>query len=221
MAKKKIELQPGDIFSFPINATEFAYGRILIDVYNQGLKKGLLDKFSALYFTNNTVFVEIYKEITTDRDLVPENLSVLIPGIYTANGFLKAGLWKIHGNEEVDPTTLDFPEFLTHDGAFKSTFTRGELRVEIPLPSEKTAAIKVFNKQTAGVLFGSIVLYQLGRKSEINYPNVEDVDFFHIGKRDLRFSEYRDEILALVPDEYKGPYYETSKALGFDLKRLF
>ncbi|MCR9174114.1 MAG: hypothetical protein NXI10_16560 [bacterium] len=42
-----------------------------------------------------------------------------------------------------------------------------------------------------------------------------------IAHNDLRYSEQRERIQSLLPEEFKKPYYEMAKEKGFDLARLY
>lgn len=218
---KDLYCQPGDLFSFPLNNKEFAYGRVVLDVYNQGIKKKLIDKNSALYFTDNIILVEIYKQISDKKEKVPDHLQTLIPGIFTGNGFLKAKLWPIIGNDPIDPTKVDFPESLSHNGYAKSIFTKGELLIESDIPYEKTEEINIYPTTVATILISEIVLYMLGRKSEINNPIDPNIESRDPAKYDIRFSPYKEWVHAQVKEDMHQSYYETAKAKGFDLKRFY
>ncbi|MEZ4875166.1 MAG: Imm26 family immunity protein [Flavobacteriaceae bacterium] len=215
-----INYKPGDIFSFPIHSEEFGFGRILLDVYAQGIKPSKIDKQSPIYFTDNTILVELYKNTHKDPEKLPNDLEPLVSGIFTSNGFIVSNDWNIIDFNVVQPTTIDFPEFVAQKGAFSSIFIKGELKQEIELPFVKMNEIAIKPKSFPGIMFGPLMLYNLGRKEEIQLPNINarSIDLAHL---DVRFSPSREEIHSLLPIEFNNPYDELSKMKGFDIKRFY
>lgn len=218
MSRKNYKV--GDIFSFPISNEEFGFGRILFDPYEQGILRKIIDKTSALYFTDKIIFVEIYKDTSTEKGKVPNEFEILIPGIFTGNGFVNKNIWHIYKNIKVNPYEIDFPEFISYGGLEKSVFTKGEIRHEIPLSFKEAEDLNLAPASKPGLIFGELVLYNTGRKDEIKDPNL-DVELRNKSKLDLRFSEFKKDIYKLIDNNIIEDYHSYSKENGFDIERFY
>lgn len=209
----------GDIFTLEIAPNEFAFGRVLLDVYKQGVEKGLIGINDSLALgERETIFVEFYKETANKKELDTENPEILIPGLFTLNLDLVDYEWEVIGHKPVDPATLDFPESLTLDGAFKGAFVKGELYAEVVISAEEIQQIDIYPHLESLMAIPEIIMYALGRADEIPEDRRAARD---LKNNDLRFSDYRDKIHALLPAEFKKPYYELAKEKGFDLARFY
>jgi hypothetical protein len=221
MSTKTRKYKPGDIFNFEINKKEFGFGRVILDVYPQCVKTGLIDKHSLLLFGNEeSIFIELFKQTSSNPLFEIDTNAVLVPGLFPSNFALVDYFWQVVGYEPVDFTKIDFPEFLTHDGATHGKFIKGEISITIEVPYEEVEAINIYANELAVISIPDVVLFGLGRFDEMESDQALSY-FVDMSKNDIRFSDVKEKIHAKLPDIFKGAYYEVSKALGYDLKRFF
>ena len=218
MAREQ-KFKAGDIFAVEIAPNEYAFGRVLLDVYKQCVKKGHIGINHSLALGNRkTIFIEFYREVFNEKRFDVENPELLIPGIFTLNLCLLDFEWEVVGHKPVDPVKVDFPESLSIDGAFKGKFIKGELYAEVAITVEEIEQIRIYPSLESLMAIPEYILYSLRRQDEINEERRQFRDLKNI---DLRFSEYRDKIYALLPLEFHKPYYELAKERGFDLARFY
>lgn len=211
----------GDIFNIEISDKDYAFGRVILDIIPQCLNSGLIDDQSLLLNGNDaSIFIEIFKQTSSDSDFEVDTSQILVPGLFTSNFDLEDNYWKIIRNEPIDYTKIDFPEFLTHEGALTGKFIKGELSTVIDIPYEEVENLGIFANEFAIFSIPEIVLFALGRFDEME-TNPSAHHLVDMSKNDLRFSDMKEKIHAKLPAEFKGEYYEISKALDFDLKRFF
>jgi hypothetical protein len=217
--EKEQSFKAGDIFSVEIAPNEYAFGRVLLDVYKQCVEKGYIGiNHSLAVGDRKTIFIEFYREVFNEKRFDVENPEVLIPGIFTLNLCLLDFEWEVVGHKPVDPVKVDFPESLTIDGAFKGKFIKGELDAQVIITAEEIEQIGIYPSLESLMAIPEFILYSLGRQDEIKEERRQLRDLKNI---DLRFSDYRDKIYALLPSEFNKPYYELAKEKGFDLARFY
>jgi hypothetical protein len=219
--QKNQEYKNGDVFAFEITPKEYGFGRVLLDIYNQAMNPGLIDSQSTLDLgRDDTILVELYSNTGSINELNIDNLETLTPSVLTSSVLIKCADWKICGHKEVDVEKIDFPEFITEGGFDNSDFIKGELKVNIPLEIEVAEELELYLGDIAAFSIPYIVLMALNRADEIDdYEG--DFSRLELKNYDLRYSQKRNEILALLPDEYKGSYFEVSKNHSFDLSRFY
>jgi hypothetical protein len=221
MSTSKQSYKSGDIFNFEIADNEYGFGRVILDIYPQCLKPGLIDQQSLLLNGNEeSIFIELFEKTSTNPELEIDTKKVLVPGLFTSNFEIEDNYWKVIGNEPIDPTKIDFPEFLTHEGASQGKFIKGELSTIIDISYEDVEAIKIYANEFAVFSIPDIVLFALGRKDEME-TNSDAHHMVDMSKNDLRFSKHKAKVYDKLPADFKGKYYDVSKALGYDLKRFF
>ena len=165
MSTSKQSYKSGDIFNFEIADNEYGFGRVILDIYPQCLKPGLIDQQSLLLNGNEeSIFIELFEKTSTNPELEIDTKKVLVPGLFTSNFEIEDNYWKVIGNEPIDPTKIDFPEFLTHEGASQGKFIKGELSTIIDISYEDVEAIKIYANEFAVFSIPDIVLFALGRK---------------------------------------------------------
>lgn len=201
----KVNYRDGDIFSFPIGNNKFAFGRVVLDMFRQGVEKKVLNKSSHLYMGEGIILVEVYQEIEDNVEDKPNKLNVKAPGIYIADGFLKGGLWKILDNKPIDYTKIMIPEFLSHSGAFNSVFDMGEIRINVPIPFKKTEEFNLYPTIHPGLSLDEFL----------------DPKNKRLSKYDVKYSKHKDWIYSHLDIDKNKSYYELSKQKGFDLARFY
>jgi Immunity protein 26 len=216
MAKK---FKAGDIFALELPSGEYMTGRVLLDVKNQCIRPKLLQSGSPLGFFNGYVLTEIYRQ--TFSKPTAERSEILIPGIWTDSGSLKRGRWNIIGYEEIDPTKVEFPEAFILRGSRTILFLRGEIKTPIEMTHEEYDQLRVRNSMNASGCLGEICLYYLGRKDEINDPDLVDVELRSLKHDDLRFNEFRSEAYRRLGEDENISYFEMSLKHGYDIRRFY
>jgi Immunity protein 26 len=222
--KKKKEYQSfkaGDIFRFPVSPTEFGFGRVLLLINDQCFKPGLIDWQSKIYFQlEDTIYIELFSNISTHKTIDPEVLEVGIPGFFTSNVSIEEFDWIVVDSKEIDPTQVDFPEFLSADGSRHGQFIKGEVTERLEIDWDRIREIDLARTIIPSMIVPELVLFLHGRYEEMRLTkgkySARDMQF-----EDLRFSKYREEIYALLPEEFNQPYYDLAKSRGFDLKRFY
>ncbi len=217
----KQKYKVGDIFAIEIASGEYAYGRILLDIYGSHKKKSILEDDSYLHVGfDDTVLVEIYKETGLEHKLFNTLPEVLISSLFVTAADIKLTYWKIIGHKDVDPTKIDFPEFVIHNGALGGRFIKGEISTAFDMEWADITKIKVPISTPPSINIPQMILNALGRTEEIDFPK-DKRSFLELGTFDLRYSENKKEVYALLPDEFKKNYYEMARDKGFDLIRLY
>jgi Immunity protein 26 len=216
MAKR---FKAGDIFALELPTGEFMTGRVLLDVKHQCIRPKLLSSDSILGFFNGYVLTEIYKQ--TFSNPTAERSEVLIPGVWTDSGSLKDGQWQIIGHEEVDPKKVEFPEAFILQGSRTILFLKGEIELPIEMTYEEYEQLRVRNSRGASGNLGETCLYYLGRKDEINDPDLVDVELRSLKHSDLRFNEFRSEAYRRLGEDEHISYFEMSLKHGYDIRRFY
>jgi hypothetical protein len=145
----------------------------------------------------------------------------LIPAILISAGCIEEGTWEIVGFEEVDPRSVEFPEGLSSEKAVKGALMKGECRVLFEIEFSELEKIDLPPKGNVCRVLPEIVLFQLGRKDEINNPRLTDKEIRNPANFDLRFSTHRKKIFELAGLDPNETYYELSKRMGFDIGRFY
>ncbi len=223
MAKKEItqKYKAGDIFTFELVPGEYAFGRLILDLYRQCWKPGKAEKHGVLGVPDrDSVFFELFRQTSTSKVFDSNNRDVLIPGIFAPNYDLEDFTWEVIHHIPIEPEKVDFPEFLTVDGASHGQFIKGEISYLVKIPGEEVEAIDIYPSSKALVTIPEFVLCALGRADEVLEHRRE---IRALENNDLRYSVHRKRIYDLLPEEFNQgkTYYELAKAKGYDLKRLY
>ena len=224
MAKKEENLQAykaGDIFAFELVPGEYAFGRLILDLDRQCYKTGKAEKHGVLGVADrDAVFFELFQQTSPDKVFNTNEMDVLIPGMYAGNYSLEDFEWEVVAHVPIDPEKVDFPEFLTIEGAFSGKFIKGELSHVIEIPMEEVERIGIYPSMKALIAIPEYVLYALGRIEEIREDRRSIRD---MKDEDIRYSEHRKRVYDLLPAEYNQDksYYELAKEKGFDLQRFY
>jgi len=205
----------GDMFAIVLPNGRYVCGRIMLDIDKQCVKPQLLPPGSPLQFFGKAVLVDVYRETTPEPTVVRSN--ALINGIFVDPRALQKGDWPIVGHEEVDPTTVEFPEGLIGVEG-RAAFRRGEISLHLPLRSADVRRIGVYNALLNPVNIPDTVLYYLGLKGLINLSNPEAAS---LKRNDLRFSDHRAEVYHLLGEDPSQSYDEMSTRLGLNLSRFY
>ncbi len=211
MAKYKT----GDLFAIPLGDGTFVTGRILLDVKQQCVKPKRIDDASPLSFHNGALLVEIYRAVSEQPSA--ERSDRLIAGVFTGPDRLAQGDWRIVGNEEVDPRTVEFPETV-HSHNMSMYLGRGEVMLQLGPGIDGWNGIKINPVAVSENLLSDICLHYLGKEDSIDGRKRKAAQ---LADKDLRFNERRDEVyqaLGLSPNQ---SYYEFAKAHGHDLARFY
>ncbi len=211
--------KPGDVFSLPLSAQEFAFGRVMLNIETQCIRPNKLAPDCPLGLCRDSALIEIYTETSTGP--LPATRTVLIPGLLTGYGLINNGLWKVLDNVAVDPKEVAFPEALGSESISKAALHQGEIKSLFDMPMDEIQDIDISPGTIAAITVGEIVLYQLGRKDEIKHPGLVNLEVRDLGRNDLRFSEHRDRVYDLLGLDKDEPYYERAKRMGFDLARMY
>lgn len=212
----------GDVFAIEIAPGEYAFGRVLLDIYNQAFKRGYIDGSSYIYFRGeHDILIELFKETSNTKSFDINNAEVLMSSIFTTDAGIELNQWEIIDNVKIDPTMIDFPEFLSHNGAFEGKYIKGEIAHIVEITHEEVEKMHFYGKQLATNLIPKFILHALGRMSELQDVPSNKMHLIDMAHTDLRYSEHRERIYSLLPEEFRMPYYEMAKEKGFDLARLY
>jgi hypothetical protein len=193
-------------------------GRVILDVKQQCIRPKLLPSGSPLGFYNGLVLTEIYRQTFSEPTAVRSD--ILIPGVWVDSIQFQWDRWSIIGHEAVDPTQVDFPEKLIPYGARTILFERGELGLPIDMSREEYEQVGVRGIKDPGFL-DEICLYYLGRKDEINDPDLVDVELRSLKHSDLRFNEFRSEAYRHLGEDENQSYFEMALKHGYDIRRFY
>ena len=212
----------GDVFAIEIATGEFAFGRVLLDTYNQAFSRGYIDGSSDIYFHGkHGILIELFKETSHTKSFDINSAEVLISSLFTTDAGIELNQWEIIGNVKVDPTMIDFPEFISHNGAFEGRYTKGEVAHVIEITHEEVARLRAYPRQLATNMIPKFILHALGRMGELDDVPSDKMHIIDMAHNDIRYSEQRDAILSLLPDEFRTSYYEMAKEKGFDVARFY
>lgn len=215
----------GDLFALRVGPAEFAFGRVLLDLYRQCVKPRRVEAASTLSFGNrHTVLIELFAEtsaVTSTAERIDvEGAKRLVPGLFTSNVDLLLGYWEVVGHHPVDPRQVDFPESLSHEGAFSGRFVKGEVRISIEIPYEEVEVIGVYRTELSSAEVPEVFLHAAGRSGEQALPP-DKRSLRDLARHDLRRSPHRQRVYDLLPDDAKLPYDEMARARGYDLGRFY
>jgi Immunity protein 26 len=209
----------GDIFSFPLPTGEYMTGRVMLDVKKQCVHPKLLESGSPLGSHNGDILIEVYKQ--TFSEPTAERSDILIPGIWTDSASVKGGFWPIIGYETIDPTQVEFPESFILYGARTIHFRKGELKLPINITHEEYDQLHILDTTRSSGTLEEVCLYCLGRKDEINDPDLVDVELRSLKRSDLRFNEFRSEAYRRLGEDENQPYFEMALKHGYDIRRFY
>jgi len=138
--RRNVKFKQGDIFTFKINLTEYAFGRVLLDV-DQLKTKNLISKEHGLsLIMGKPVLIKLYayasKSKAVDIDQLINQPS--LPSDYMMDNKLFYGEYEIIGNKPLTINEMDFPiSYGRHiDGLRNSVFFQwGLINIELPFSS--------------------------------------------------------------------------------------
>lgn len=217
MAKKvNFKFQVGDIFSIKITENEMIFGRILFDVNNQYLKKGLKG-FNYLDYFNNCFLIETFIGVFPSFDNIDIKKKAVISS-FIPEDFFEDFDCNIIDNIKVNIEEVSFPEVLS---TFNSNyfFSVGELSLLINLTDKEYDDIGIY--PTFGSGYWEIVAtLDFSKRLDL----IEDGDRMdnYFENSDLRYSPLiRNKIYSLIGEAPDQSYYELALKYGFDLTRLY
>jgi hypothetical protein len=202
-------------FSISVAEGKHVSGRVLLDVKAQCVRPKRIDIASPLWNFGNALLVETFREVRSEPLFVAGES--LIPGIFVDKDALKEGMWFEQTHEVIDPTKIEFPEFLIPE-ASGPRFARGE--VELPLDIDNTELERIAATPTLKSSFalGDICLYYLGLKHLMSHEHHEAMN---LARTDLRFSEHRGRVYRLLGEDPNEPYFALATRHGHDPRRFF
>jgi hypothetical protein len=209
----------GDIFRFSITSNEFAFGRIMLNITAQCVKTKKIDRDNALWPFKEYLLVQVYQQ-TTKGDTPSQN-DILLPGIMISDGCIEEKTWETVDFKEVKPQEVEFPEGLSSEKSFTGAFIKGECKIVFAMEFSEIEKIDIPPIGNSCKILSEVVLFQLGRKDEIDNPLLTNKEFRNPASFDLRFSRYREKIFELAGIDPGESYYELSKRLGFDVSRFY
>ncbi|HAJ58549.1 MAG TPA: hypothetical protein DCP31_04200 [Cyanobacteria bacterium UBA8543] len=204
----------GDIFTLQLPNQKYMFGRIMLDIYNQCVKPKLIEPDSPLMFHARSLVVEVYKQVSDQPDFNPSE--VLIPGFYLSADPLKSEQWQIVGHQEVNPTELEFPESLARScGSW--CIERGDLSLHVAVDwGEERKDWNVFPTIVSPYALPKICLYYLGLKHLLEPIEPLGIDWWSLGRIDLRYSAIRSEIYKLAGEDENQSYYQITSKYGIE-----
>ncbi|MDF2885246.1 MAG: hypothetical protein K0R54_5818 [Clostridiaceae bacterium] len=226
---KKISFKVGDLFAIPLLDGKYATGRILLCPKKQKFKKiigetkkeieaGEKDFPEAfihgteMLYHGGGILVEVYKEVFNEP--TAKQSEVLIKGIEVSSYSIEREEWPIIGNIQVQPTEVEFPEFIVVIPPKRQWyFCRGEVWLPLPVDDPKNIVdwrgINIHFTMHGGLMY--YISYLLG-----------DVEKgISLGNKDLRYNDRRREVYELLNLPLDEPYYEFALRHGFDLARFY
>lgn len=209
------KFKAGDIFAIGLPNEQFLFGRILLDVKQQCTKKKLLPEDSALKFFSGSILVEIYEDLSADKNY--KESKVLIPGVFIRTDLIKDKSWSIINYKKVEPTSVDFPESLT-SAEKGSLFIKGEIKIPLSLTESDLRNLNVYSTVKSPYMLPNICLYYLNLKHLID---PEYAETSHLENSDLRFSKYRSKIYDMIGEDENQSYYYMALKFGYDLNRFY
>jgi hypothetical protein len=206
----------GDVFSLQLPDGTYTSGHIVLDVRKQCVRPKKIDANSSLDFFDGTLLVDIYKHVADEPVFEPAER--LIAGMFVMNRFLKSGQWPIIDHVDVDPKAVEFPETLANVQG-RLCFQRGEVVLPFSRRSPSLDTIEIFPTMHRPVGVPMVCYYYLHREGLIEHIEKDQARDLKI--RDLRFTEHRSEIYALLDNDEDQSYYEMSLKHGYDVTRFY
>ncbi len=205
----------GDVFSFKLTDEKYISGRIMLDIHKQCVKPKLIEPDSPLSVYDDTLLVEIYKELSENTAF--RESEVLIPGFILAPEPIKLGEWEIVEHKKVDPLQVEFPEtFALVNG--RQCFERGEIRLNLPQNLDRDDGWDIYPTIKSPYALPKICLYYLGLKEFLSPAQMKTMN---LKRSDLRFSERHSVIYKMLNEDANQSYYEMSRRFGYDITRFY
>jgi len=127
--RKNVKFKQGDIFALKINLTEYAFGRVLLNI-DTLKKKNLISKEHGLsLIMGKPVLIKLYAYTAETKNVKIDHLISLpsLPSDYIMDNKLFYGEYEIIGNKLLTIDEMDFPmSYRRHiDGRRKRVFSMG------------------------------------------------------------------------------------------------
>lgn len=212
MAKRSLA---GTTFCIEVAAGKHVSGRVTLDVKAQCVQPKRIEPASPLWNFNNAILVQMFREVREAPEYAAG--TPLLPGVFVDKDALKEGAWIERGREEIDPTTIEFPEFLI-PVAGGPRFARGEVELPVEIDDAELDRIGVKPSLTSSFAVGDTCLYYLGLKELMSHPHHEAMS---LRATDLRFHEERPRIYRLIGEDPAEPYFQMAIRHGRDPRRFF
>lgn len=226
---KRISFKVGDLFAIPLPDGKYVTGRILLYPKKQKFKKiieetkkeieaGQKDFPEAFTYGTETLYVgcgilvEVYKEVFNEP--TAKQSEVLIKGIQVSSYLIECEKWPIIGNIPVNPTDVEFPEFIVVIPPKRQWyFSRGEVWLPLPVDDPNNIGdwrgLKIRFTMHTGL--ADYIIYLLGDMEK----------GISLANQDLRYNERRREVYELLNLPLDEPYYKFALRHGLDLARFF
>ncbi|WP_407885979.1 hypothetical protein, partial [Scytonema sp. NUACC26] len=174
---------------------------------------------SPLMFYSLSLLVEVYKEVSEQPIFTPSE--VLINGYYLNRDPLKSGEWQIVGHQQIEPCQVEFPETLIRNDSFWS-LQRGELRIAVEVDwGEERPSWNILPTLLSPYALPNFCLYHLDCQHLLKPVEPLGVDYWNLKRIDLRYSNIRSEIYALMEEDENLSYYDISTKWGGDIVRFY
>jgi hypothetical protein len=210
-------IQPGDLFAIPLPSDlGFVTGHVLLDLENAATLR-VIGRKSRLR-ERGTLLVNVYGPATPEPSQA--SATILIRGIWTDSEPLVGPdrpRWKVIGNREVDPPSVEFPEWVirTHRGPL---FERGEIGRPLPIESADVDRIGCRTPFISLVALAKISVNLLGHGDLLG----ENAILFTLsGRFDLRYNPHRAEVYQKLGEDPGRSYWDWATAEGLDPGRLW
>jgi len=138
--RKNVKFKQGDIFALKINLTEYAFGRVLLNI-DAIKKKNLISKEHGLsLIMGKPVLIKLYAYTAETKNVKIDHLISLpsLPSDYIMDNKLFYGEYEIIGNRALTIDEMDFPmSYGRHiDGRRNGVFLQwGLINIELPFSS--------------------------------------------------------------------------------------
>jgi hypothetical protein len=212
-----VPYRAGDLFAVPLPDGTFATARILLDVSVQCMDPKLAPRSSPLKTFEGSLLVEVYRDVTSEPS--GRASDVAIPGVFIIPRQLAVrgkDKWSLTGHIDVDPERVAFPEAL-HYSSGRVAFSSGEIKRILDVDPSILDRYKTRPSVVNPPALIDACCYYLRRKEIAGSSD----ELMSLQWSDLRFTDDRDEIYRLMHEDPSRSYYETAKALGFDLARFY
>lgn len=220
MAKRKIKVRTGDIFSVEVSKNEFIFGRVLFDVVNQYMERGF-DKEINNYmgFFNKCFLIETFVGVHPSFESIDIKEKAVISSFVSKDFFEDNDFeCNIIHNIKIDAKKVSFPEVLSLINS-NYFFSVGELQIPISLTKEEYERIKVNPCFGSGYWDIVATLDLSGRTDLIEDGDQMDNYFRYSDIRSL--PDIRKIIYSRIGEDLNQSYYELALKNDFDLARLY
>lgn len=208
-------IKTGDLFAIPVRELGFVTGHAVLVVDDPATSRKL-GKTSRLR-ERGALLVDVYGPATPAPS--PDSAAMLVHGVWTDSDPLerRRSRWNVIGHRAVDPTAVEFPEWVINSGR-GPRFERGEISRPLAIEPSEVDRIDCRRPFIALAALASICVNVLGRGDLLG----EDRILFALDAEiDLRYSEHRSRIYQLLGEDPARTYWDWATADRFDPGRLW